>query len=1053
LHVQNTNDGRSQPRPSRNPDVFDLEFSSRRPTAAISSEDAEKQWANVVATKLAMKNKGSDAFDKKFASRVSSREVCVKATEIEASAGGERDATCGTPIRPRVRGEVGVVTDKESRNRPGWERSPSQEEAAYFESLSEQVSQEDPDGVERINRHYEDFISTFELNRQDRDIDRGLEDEPKGLPDQQDFDINHYLNAPSYLMRRIVFFQSDRKEWMLRVAQIRSRRIVVIIMQMYLRHLALTDTDLRKLYLQKLPRGAWRRTLIEVVTKSGYSRQDLQNMVYILAGRHDQQRFERFLEVKTYKPIFLLQFIIRPTAELTNVKSLADLIDHCFNTYHGVRGFKSGDVTPYRNPGRSVLPMLNMNPKGFAFLIQLLAKKCYQVDSRMLIKLSNLVARYLDKMTDWDLHPTRIYIDRCFVFNEALRLLSPEIERKPPRAYNHLSYVWEAQRTLLSMSASFKRPLQVQRAGFRAVRQVLAGLEKNPVEIHNSMRHAQTWPPYLKPGDGIDEMMEPEDNWSRSVQAGALQQEAGFAKDELDDAMDTLQGRTPNGTPTIQQRLARPIAKNYTLWEASIRATRNAEEAWARFQMPPRPGMQPRVYEYAAMFAKLYEREVESDSSLRPGDKALSFPVKRQNNLSEAELLRVEPPSPAQLYERMRQQGIEPSGSCLGILVRNAPTIVDAHQYLLASPETTWALTSWRMRQATSEEVNEVRMPIFASYLQLCARIGGKYTRHLIRAIRFCRLRFAVDTLENRRWAPFIWGLILKELTSNRFGERQSLDTQLSLYLEVLDGMVRPGTTVELSTLIQYAKSLKKAARKHLDSMIGDLEKGVPENKWPLWLLYDPEARQEMAAKAEQRRKRAMGQGKADEHKPTTVELLCHGSDILKQLCVDSVDNETEVQDILKDHKVDSVDIILARTDPVRADYAYDLMLAFAFLGEYSQMAVFLQWLVKQWSDPELAEDLRRRKVRPEYTDFEKVLCAYRMLAEPMLDEERVSSVQQLVENSELDWIWPDEDMLEAYADSEADQAVRKLAHLQEWIRFRQAQRRDGTGEEEESRN
>jgi hypothetical protein len=813
-----------------------------------------------------------------------------------------------------------------------------------------------------------------------------------------------------------------------KVASMRTMRLPMVILQFMIRRDILRTGEDRHL-LDLLPKGAQRRRLIKILASNGYSRSELDEIVHILKAETDQQRCERFLEARCHKPIWLFHFVIRPSADIRRITTFGDLMDYCERTYDGRREWGTDEI-----PRRT--PMRNMTTENFCATIKYLAIQSMILDGRLLVRVSELVAQYIENMTRWNLHARRIFHAQCFLFNSALASFVPSRKPLPPTWYRPTRYYWEAQRNLLSMSASLDRPLIISKSGFRAVREVLAGLNKDAAEVRNSMRHAHTWPPYLKVGDGIDEMTDPEDNWSRSVSGGTLQQEAGYPLEQQDLVLDVLQGRAPDGTPTIQQRIVRPPNRKMGIWEATIRATRNPEEAWARFLSPPEPGMVPGVQEYGAMFSKLCQRAADPDMNLRPGDRAFSFPIWEDPNLSEFEKSRLRPPSVEKLYSLMRNEGIRPSGACLEILVANAPSRETGHKYLLESSEWTRPL----LYLPKAKHLREVRTPLVMAYVKLLCNLDVAPGRHLLRAIQICDRRFEDDD-GSRVWTPYAWGLVLRALC-NKTGPKghllsqtsTSLFTQVRTYLRVADRIQR-SSLIRIPTVVQFGKCLRKGVARALASHLHDMETQNTAQNSPMRLLYDIGFRETHADQLERLRINSRAQNR-------WLVLLRAGSDMLDGMIEKLLHREADTNKIIRCHEVESLERMAAREDPVRAGDAYEILATYAYLGDYERMASFLEWLVGEWSSPSILEQLEGYEEIPGFANFNDALCIFRRYAEPMLPEERVEGLRAYIMGARLMWTWPDDKVLEAFCEAQdlhEDTSYRMLSYVLEWTRYRQA--------------
>ncbi|CAH0037374.1 unnamed protein product [Clonostachys solani] len=839
--------------------------------------------------------------------------------------------------------------------------------------------------------------------------------------------------GPEILWHKVLHPGKDQYMWWERVAALRSFRLQVIVLQMSIRHTVLTSRQDKRHILKLLPQGHERRKILEILSRNGLRRHEISAMVHIIQGRTDYESCKRFLKYTGHKPIFLLRYLLRPNTDLSNVFILHKLIQYVSDTYHGRRDWQR-DEEPSglgeRDSLRSKNHMLNMDPTLFSSTLAMLIQRCLEVESRLCLHVADVAIQYILNLRSWDQHPEKTFSDQCVVFNKTLAALSPRKVIHQTRTYRSFPHIWEAQRKLLTMSATLERPLLLNRHSFFAVQTVLAGQEKNHVESHSSSLHAQSWPPYLTPIDGMDETTDPELNWSRSVQANALAQEAGFDSIELEESLNILQGRAADGTPTIQQRLSR-FPDDVTPWVASIRATRDAQEAWGRFLTPPQRWTRPGLKEYAAMFAKLLQPDVRPGTNLYPGDKALNFPVK-QLNLSEFGRARLKPPTVSVLYERMLRAGIRPRKGCLNVLVWHAEDLEMAHSYLRDSEIDYSILADTSVGDELDPiKLRKIHMPLFSAYINvLCREHLNKNS--LERAIFLSMKRFQVDHV-NRWWAPRVWGMIMRAITEPCQRKKRPLHEQLNLYNQIL-GFVEVRAFLPLSSYLQFCKSLRKMVTGELGRITSDLEGG---RQSILATLYDSQTHH-YGSSPDQDFEGAQSDRRSREKKD--LHAITVSVKRMKQHFNYMVRREDESREILRVHRIDPLDQLLARRDPVRAEDAHEHLRTLAFVGEFDEMVTVLTQLVREWSDPDLCKALDECETIPPMADFTQALCVFRLLAEPMLETRRVDRLRQTIEEAHAGWVWPDDEAVRWYQDIQDGQGTKELAHVLEWVRYRQRQ-------------
>lgn len=465
------------------------------------------------------------------------------------------------------------------------------------------------------------------------------------------------------------------------------------------------------------------------VAAEGYTMADIELCAWVVAGDSPDDRLSRFLSEgrKTARMPFLLLQVIHPMESFGSAASLQSLLDHV-QKYHVALPESRGD-------GQRGMVGRFLAPNAFETLVERLVHHCARLFPRGFVQVGQLVQDWLSKssvalepLIDG---PAHIYALQCRIFNRSLDLLSRPAQNRP-RANRHFN--WEGQKRVFAASGKVGRPFIVNRRAFAATREVLVGLRKSPAERDAASRYSHTWPPYRRDMDGMDQRADPLDTLSRSVRSGIIARESGYAADLYAQALDVLGGTAPDLSPTIQVRSlpppGRPGKSNadgsrsddgfYALWAAMIRATRNPVEAWSRFRSPPAvdhdgavgsstqgSARQPTLEIYGEMFSKLLEEshdehehdhhgdmyldkpsaDADRPTPLLPGDVPRAFPgVGDDPHLSPFERARLEPPTVAELYERMLASGIRPRGEVLATLLRRAArTRADTVAYLLAA--------------------------------------------------------------------------------------------------------------------------------------------------------------------------------------------------------------------------------------------------------------------------------------------------------------------------------------------------------------------------------
>lgn len=799
------------------------------------------------------------------------------------------------------------------------------------------------------------------------------------------------------------------------VAAARTLRLPVILMQLHIRwELKRTGHTLHPL-LKLLPSEG---ECLQATSHLGWTHDEVRNHVHILRGETDNTRCRRFARKDTFKPLFILRYLLRRGSNLTSAHSLDACIQYCWRWYCNLDDQTESNAALSPEASAKSASKLMMAPHTFKHVIDLLAYHCRRLEPRLLVNLAGMVAAYIQKIRSCSRDSRKAYYRQCQTFNAALVVFRQMRDVGAPPSSLANPYHWEAQRILLEMSGGLKQPLLINHEGFRAIRGVLASLPKNAAEKHSSHLHSPTWPPYLRPADGMDEQMDVEESWSRTIRAGMMMQEAGFPKTETDEALDILQGLASDGTPTIQQRVATGSGKSRGAWASEIKATRNAHEAWTRFQQPLQSGKKPQIREYTAIIEKLCAREADMDFGTFPGDNALSFPHQAEANLAEFETARLRPPSVDAIYRMMMAQGIRPTHRCLGLLVRNAAHPDRARQYMVESgmPES-W-LSSLTSRHPDPVELRRISPYLFSAWVDVCARASPGNGRYLVHAIRLATLRVVPGM--NPSWASFVWSPIIKNLGQKHINLRYSLDDQLELILHVLESI---GTQhcFSVTLLHQFTRCIQKIARRELGPIIQTLESdqcGSSGNA--LACLYGVD----------------VGALVWDKENLSRYQLLATR---MKDGFRDLVRQEEESSKMVKPNEVSALDAMLSRRDPVKASHAHEYMVSLAYVGEFEEMAASMKWLIEQWDQPLLAQELENLGEHlPQEADMTRTICAFRAFAEPVLSPEATLSVCEVLETSQLGWSWPEDEMVEAYVHSL--EGGEELSTLILWVGYRRRQ-------------
>ncbi|KAK0384394.1 hypothetical protein NLU13_7943 [Sarocladium strictum] len=774
--------------------------------------------------------------------------------------------------------------------------------------------------------------------------------------------------------------------------------------------------------------------------KQGHSIDRLKSYAYILSAQSNKDRIRRFLERDEFKPMFLFGFLLR--CGVDTVENLEELIRYCRRWYTLRRDGP--------HPWQTSVPLLTVDFNDHGHPLRLLIENSYRLDPRRLPDIAEMMASMLGRLSkDRDLSDERVEMRQSRIFNQVLCLFPQSNYGVYPQRKLPSAYTWAAVEVLLSMSASLERPCSTSLKGFRAIKEVMASQTRDQKDMRIIPRLSNSWPPYLLPSDGMDEVAEPDENWSRTVLASAFMQENGYSKEEADLALDILQGMAPNGSPTIHQHETIARAGGMRLWEASIMATRDSVEAWQIFQRcPGDPAARPTIREYTAMFQKLLYRDVRPSEKAFPGDRNLNFPSSSYNSFTELERLRLEPPTVDQLYTRMRSDNVALSSKCLRLLVRHAHSPEDVSNYILEStlPEEmkkaflTWE--AWDARRFSGRRASEIAAKTFPVFAMSVIRLNSP-TAH-----RICEIvSRAVDVLQmagtdaQRHMAGF-WPFAMRALGQSSVRLRANPEQHLRAILQTAR-LIEDAGQMSLATFVKFANTVRRFASAQLN--------GLSDNSsMPNTLLdfYDPDIR------AMQYETKMLGDGGRQVDATSIDDSMDQGlasglalaTSALKRNYVTLVQKEQHAQALHGEHSVPPLERMVNRQDPVQAEQVRSLILALAHLGDFEEAARVLGWALTEWMETDVVDALR-------YLDddagFHPVLCLFRTLVEPMLPTDTAQDLRALVTSERSPFRWPSSNELDAFTSTLEGASILRLALVLDQVQQRQAMR---TGQYEHSR-
>lgn len=599
------------------------------------------------------------------------------------------------------------------------------------------------------------------------------------------------------------------------LASNRSTRLPVMTAQLLLRQ---EEASLRTSLSERLTDdSAWKFARswdkrLTALAHTGVTEHHLRHWVWILQGDTADERVERFLSATVYKPVFLLFIMIAKNHSILDRQLFMSLLDYISKTYCQPRS----QAPDHRSQHRSLDHHLNMTPVHFMEMLGRLINQALRLCPEAVVTIAEVVTSYLKTKSAASAgRDDNGFSTQCLVFNRAIEALSRTSYLRP---FANIKHNWEAQKHLLAFSTALRRPLIINEAGYRAIQSVMAARPKSEDEEKVAIRSSKSWPPYREAWDGVDEQRHLEDDLSRAVKAGILAREAGYPDTDLDRASGAAGGAVLDDSPTVQTR-SRPrmavggsrAAENvYTTWAARVRATRNAQEAWAIFQRPPQTGLRPTAFVYAEMFAKLLAREVVDPSSAVPGNTKEVMPVYQPGNLSEFEKWRLQPPTIRELYDAMLRSQVKPVGHVLRLLVANANSEGEMLRYLQDSPYQEFA-AAVRDRDkrcppsqaeffAVEEVYRSVPLATFGAYVSFLCKMQRRvysaaqanhgpvrtHNSYLQRALAVVAVRLRPETAEGRTYKPPWYDVLRTMVLARTHGALVTVARrQIGMFLEV----------------------------------------------------------------------------------------------------------------------------------------------------------------------------------------------------------------------------------------------------------------------------
>ncbi|KAI1187532.1 hypothetical protein F5B17DRAFT_399470 [Nemania serpens] len=634
------------------------------------------------------------------------------------------------------------------------------------------------------------------------------------------------------LLSKDKYLQSRFRFSIWHIANLRTGRLPILTLQYWLSKQDPLSEQAPAVPITARKQADWDDALNSLAHR-GWSKDQLDHWVWILSGENGDARVERLVSTDHPKPIFLLLLLLRRNETYRKPESLMALMRYA-STQHMAQ-------TPGASSENQAHPTHLLTLTQFLCFMRRLSYHIKIVHPPSIIAVAQLAASYIKSIPNdpHHRHHRTDYHDQCVVFNIALVCLR---RPTPNHTLVNMELNWRAQKILLAMSDGLDKPLIINHRAYQAIRQVLVGLKKSRGERAVALRYAKSWPPYRQDFDGRDVKRTAEDDMSRSVKAGLLMVEAGYPASDYDRALDVL-GGSNEGSPTVQTRSLPPKQwmgpkkdwNIYSHWAMSVRATRNAQEAWSVFNgFPKHPGLTPNREVYSEMFLKLQAATVDphSSSDVLPGDGREVSPV-HDANYSQYELARLSPPTVSELYDEMVSRGIRPGGYGLHSLITHATSVEEGLRYLQDSgipPEVVKSIAVFR--QPSYAGLARLPLLCFSSYIHLLCRLQPDRRGrekiptdelHRIRhAIKLVSMRLTPDTVQGTTFRP-PWQAILHALARPHIAIKNGLTTEnnveaLALFMEVFhSARITIGIDAELFLLL--CRVIQKAALSRLTSL------------------------------------------------------------------------------------------------------------------------------------------------------------------------------------------------------------------------------------------
>ncbi|KAK2034330.1 hypothetical protein LX32DRAFT_552261 [Colletotrichum zoysiae] len=801
-----------------------------------------------------------------------------------------------------------------------------------------------------------------------------------------------------------------------------NTQLVVITAQWILRKASRLDPRVEDMLCSD---AEWEEN-IRLLASKGITEGHVSHWAWTLISPDPNQGVTRFLSEPRHKPLFVLCHLLKDPQ--LSPYSLRGLLEYCKKWY-------SGQQTE-RDSAESFDLYSVLDPSHFNSVAESLCFQASRLEPGALPEIADLSVAYIKGISDSCQHPGKTYKAQCQVFNGVLQAVSLSPIKSP---YQQVSQNWRAITILLSLSSSLERPLIIEEESYRAIRQVLLALPKTTSERDTASALSGLWPPYRILRDGMEEEAGTQEYLSRVVKAGFMMQEGGYSKEEIDVVMDVLGGIAPDGSPTIHTRAnySRHLRAEQGRWAALIRTTRNAQEAWAAFTNPPELGTRPTTEVYWELLVKLAAAPADPGHHNLPGDGREVFPFD-DRNLSDFEKARTRPPSIPQVVEQMLNDGVAIQQPTLAWLLRQAPDVETALEYINHSSVDEELKTTLRqclqeyqmpLRTLSTRFSRPIDVPreILHATIGLLCRLQPNRTKNtpdylpkhkfypIHHAFRLAQIgRKSALAYERAPWESIMRALGRPNIMVSNTAPQDNDIEVVTMALEVLKKAEQRGA-LTLDMLDSFGQTIRKAVYSSLSVLLSSTSAMLPGDG-DFMSLYRAQSTELAIPNGPYVFRRPGAAHKVDgswhkiltpvfrarlnrEPLRTPCKVVRHASEKLKAAW-----RVLSTRDSAQRPSVDS---------RVMALHIYGYMRTLAAVGDLKEAVLLLCWVVRDWA-PTAGADLSPANVRR----LSRAVIAFRALVEPLLDESVVASLRGEIEtNNEQGGPvhWPTDQEVEEY--------------------------------------